>query len=404
MGHTDAVGQSPATGVDVTDTASPSVSDYSSQAHAQEARLLGELLRTSRLALLFGQAGSDKTALLEHDLMPLMRRRAADQVAPVAVRETGVVVPLQDRRSRDATRASKCRREIIVYFDDWTGAPLAALHACILRAAAMPSPAQTAPSARLSDTLSALSGRHDATIIILLDRFEQVLKAPADRQGIAEFMNELVEAINDATLPANFLIALDEEARPMLASIRSRIPGFDDFSLKLTGPQGARPVATPAQEPAAPNPFAIRILPVLNEAVTQRDALVTQTSMVAAAEPTRHAGGTPKVKLPPPARAVIKTDDVYAFIEATLARTAAQGEGESRMFGGELVDARRTQPPLASTRRAPGARPAPPAPPRSAPTKSAGGVGSGPRAPTRGVTLDTVFKWVACRLRRNPAA
>lgn len=404
MGHTNATGRGPATGADVTSTESSSVSDGFLQAHDQEARLLVELLRTSRLALLFGQAGSDITALLQLDLMPLMHRRAVDQGASVSVRETGVVVPFQDRRGRDAIRASQRRREIIVYFDEWTDAPLTSLQARIHLAAGVPLPAQDAPRTSLSDTLSAMTGLLNATLIILLDRFEQLLKAPADRPGVAEFTDELVEAVNKASLSANFLIALDEASRPELASLRSRIPGFDDFSLKLSGPLCVRPGATPAQELAALEPSAIRGLPVLSEAVAHRDVLVTRTSMVAAVEPARRSAGTPKVKLPPPVRAVIKPDDVYAFIEATLAQTAARGEGDSRTFGGEPVEGRGIQAPLTPTWRPPGARPAPPAPSRIAPTKSAGRVGSRPRSSTRGVTLNTVFNWVARRLGRKPGA
>ena len=255
MGHTDPAGLGPATGADVTNTES-SVSDGLLQAHDQEARLLVELLRTSRLALLFGPAGSDKTALLQHDLMPLMRRRAVDQPASDLVRETGVVVPFQDRRSRDAIRASKRRREIIVYFDDWTEAPLAALQARIHQAAAVPLPAATTPRTSLGDTLSALSGLLNATVIILLDRFEQLLNGAPDRPGVTEFTDDLVGAINEPGLSANFLIALDDAARPKLAALRKRIPGFDDFSLKLTGPLAPAPVVPSAQRPAPPTPLS----------------------------------------------------------------------------------------------------------------------------------------------------
>src|SRR5438445_523685 len=55
---------------------------------------------TSRHTLLYGQPGSDKTALLKNDLMPLLRRRAGDRLGPALVRESGVVVPFPDRRGR----------------------------------------------------------------------------------------------------------------------------------------------------------------------------------------------------------------------------------------------------------------------------------------------------------------
>ena len=407
MRHTGATGRGPTTGVDVTSTESSSVSDGLLQAHDQEARLLAELLRTSRLALLFGQVGADKTALLQHDLMPLMRRRTVDQATSALVRETRVVVPFQERRSRDAIHASKHKREIIVYFDDWTDAPLAALQTRIHQAAAVPAPTHTAHPASLRDTLNALTGRLNATIIILLDRFEQLLKTPTDRPGSAEFTDELVEAINEESLAANFLIALDDEARPKLASLRSRIPGFDDFSLTLAGLPTRTPVAPAGQLLAPPCPVAIGILPVLNEAVSDRGPVVTPPSMSLAAASKRPTATKPKAKLPPPSRAVVKTDDVYALIQVTLARTATQGMAESAALGGDAVEVHRSRPEVTSTpvRRPVGSQPARPLPRRplpDAPSKPASRVGSKARAPQRGLMLKQMVEWVSRRLLRKP--
>src|SRR5438309_1005905 len=53
----------------VTPTSPSSAEEPAWHSQEQEARLLAELLRTSRLALLYGQPGSDKTALLKNDLM-----------------------------------------------------------------------------------------------------------------------------------------------------------------------------------------------------------------------------------------------------------------------------------------------------------------------------------------------
>ena len=382
----------------------PSVSDGLLQAHDQEARLLVELLRTSRLALLFGQAGSDKTALLQHVLMPLMRRRAVDQPASDLVRATGVVVPFQDRRSRDAIRASKLRREIIVYFDAWTEAPLAALQARIHLAAAMPSPAATTPRTSLGDTLNTLSGLLNATVIILLDRFEQLLNEAPDRPGVAEFTDDLVGAINEPGLAANFLIALDESARPKLTNLRERIPGFDDFSLTLTGPLAPAPVLPGAPRPAPPTPGAIGLLPVLNEALADRGADIGPASMGVGVASTRHAATRPRAKLPPPSRAAVKTDDVYALIQATLARTATQGVDKPAALGGGAAAAGGTRP---------GATPAPQRPlPGTAtnptnptnPTNTVRSVGLKPRLRKHTTTLSRLFKWVLRRVLRQPGS
>ena len=84
-----------------------------------------------------GQPGSDKTALLKNDLMPLLRRRSGDRLGIVVARESGVVVPFPDRRGRSSGRAKR-RREIVIYFDDWNDRPLEALHARLQLACAVP--------------------------------------------------------------------------------------------------------------------------------------------------------------------------------------------------------------------------------------------------------------------------
>lgn len=291
--------------------------------------MLAELLRTSRLALLFGEAGSDKTALLKSGLMPLLRRRAGDTVGPVAARESGVVVPFPDWRRRGSARAARRRRELVVYFDNWAEAPLASLKARIhLVAATDPAELQAMP-ARLNETLALLGKRLEADFIILLDRFEAFLQAPPGRDDIAQFANELAEAINHAQLPANFLISLDEEARPRLAGLRGRIPGFDDFSLKLTRTHSARPAtaSTPSPAPSIAAPAALASPPILTDALTAPTSLATPAPIAGAAR-SRPGSRKPKVKRIPPARVIVRTEDVYALIETTLAGVAVERAGE----------------------------------------------------------------------------
>lgn len=316
----------------MTNIALSSDSDPTWCAHDQEARLLVELLRSSRLTLLFGETGSDKTALLKSGLMPLLRRRSTDQFAPAAARESGVVIPFPDRRKRFDARTSRRRRELVVYFDDWSGSPLPALHACI-RLAAAASPAEEAtPPARLAETLQALCARLDANFIFLLDRFEEFLLAPSDREDIAEFADELVEAITQPQLPANFLLSMNTEARPRLASLRGRIPGFDDFSLKLAPRQRFEPPAAPAQLPETPAPLLISAPPLLTEVLKEPNVRSMPVRSEAVA-PAPRTVARPKVKRPPPPRVQVKTEDVYALIESTLARTASEAASEPSLPG-----------------------------------------------------------------------
>lgn len=284
-------------------------------AHEQEARLLMQLLRSSRLSLLFGESGSDKTAFLHNDLLPLLQRRAGDRPAgSAAARESGVVVPFPDRRKRG--KAARRRLEWVVTFDDWSGAPWAALQQRIAQVVPGASTlAAGAPTNRWVDDLNALGERLDANFIIVLDRFEAYLRLPPQREGIAEFADELVAAINEPRLAASFLIALDEDARPWLAPLRSRIPGFDDFSLKLPGTQAGKTTTAAVSVPSA----APELTP------TQPAA----TQPTPPTEPPRRRSRSkpaPRPQLPPRVAPPTQTRDVYAFIEATLARTATASE------------------------------------------------------------------------------
>ncbi len=276
----------------------PSDSNVASASRAQEARLLVALLRSSRMSLLFGEPGSDKSAFLQSSLLPLLQRRLGDQETSAPPPETGMLLPFPDRRRRGG--AARRKREVVVLFDDWSGTPLTALQAR-LRQAAQPGDA-TAPAApvRLIDSVQALGEGFDIHFIILLDRFEEFLRLPPQREGVTEFTNELVEVLNAQQLPANFLLSLNEDARPALVGLRSRVAGFDNFSLKLPG-------FVPIQ------PLAMSVPPAV---------------MAAPAPRVVSAPMSPPIKPPRPARAPIKTQDVYALIEDTLNRTASDNDCE----------------------------------------------------------------------------
>jgi hypothetical protein len=172
----------------------------------------------------------------------------------------------------------------------------------------------------LSEGICALSERFNTQFIVILDRFEEFLRLPAHRDGITEFTDALVEALNANQLPASFLLSMSEDARPSLAGLRRRIPGFDDFSLKL-------PAVVAAVKPTPAQPEAVRSHHV---------------SPLATAESTPAA-----IKPPTRSRAPIKTQDVYALIEHTLIRTASDNDCEPFQGSqpGALAPDRVTPPP-----------------------------------------------------------
>lgn len=290
------------------------------QTHAGEARLLVELLRSSRLALLFCETGTDPTSFLRSTLMPLLGRRDADRVAPAAAPNTGVVAPFPDRRKRPAgPPPTPPAREFVVHFDAWDGDPLPALVARIHQVANTCEAERSASWQRLGDTLEALSSRLDARFIILFDRFEEFLRAAPDHAGRAQFISEWAEVVQRTQLPVSFLMALDDDAQPLLSGLRSRVAGFDDFSLKLRRPAAASPTSGSATPPSSRATGAIDGPPVLTEAVAECDLAAT-----AGTPPARPAERPPKVKRPVPPRSEVKTEDVYALIESTLSRTVTQ--------------------------------------------------------------------------------
>jgi hypothetical protein len=304
------------------------------------------------LALLIGETGSDKTAFLKMGLMPLLHRRTSDRDSP-SLGESGVVVPFPDRRRRAHLRAAK-RRELIVYFDDWTANPLAALRMLIHRVASTDPAEQAEPHLRLSEILAGLCGRLDATFIILLDRFEEFLKNSPHREDIGQFADEIVEAINHSALPANFLISLNEEAHPQLAGLRSRIPGFDDFSLRLARPQ--RPKTTPTEMPALdfdrPDMVAAAATPPRESMTLSSTDSISPALPVAATCESHAAIGQrrKKPKLRPPPRVPVGPEDVYALIESTLAVIAPDVASEPFSAGqAQRGQERRTCTPEART-------------------------------------------------------
>ncbi len=254
---------------------------------AHEARLLAAMLRTSRLTWVFAEPGADKSALLKDGVMPLLQRRRSDSGRPDAAvpAAAGPALPRERRRARQ-----RQRRELAIYFDAWGDAPLALLKRRLLAIAPV-APAAAVDEAG-DDSFAALLqhlAQQQLQFVFVFDRFEAYLAQPPGDAGVAQFANELIEAIAaQASSDASFLIALDESARPRLERFRSRLPGFDHDVLRLS------PVAAPAE----PMPW-----------------LPSEAHAQAAPPPPRHG---------PPPRTPIKVEDVYALIESTLARSRAQ--------------------------------------------------------------------------------
>jgi hypothetical protein len=194
-----------------------------------EASILAQLLRQSRLTVLYGEAGAGKTALLKNGVLPRLRRRASDRDFTVAP-ESPKVLPFPDRRQIHT--AAERAPEAAIFFDEWNEAPLAALEAR-MRGALRASRARTAePAASMAKRLGAWNKELGVRFLIIFDAFDEYLAASRDAPGIREFGAQFAEVLKDDRLPANFLLALRDE-RPLLERFEGRIARLGDTSVRL---------------------------------------------------------------------------------------------------------------------------------------------------------------------------
>jgi hypothetical protein len=194
-----------------------------------EASILAQLLRLSRLTVLYGEAGAGKTALLKNGVLPRLRRRASDRdltVAPESPKE----LPFPDRRQ--IYTAAERAPEVAIFFDEWNEAPLAALGARIRSALPAGRPRTAEPAASMAKSLGAWNKESGVRFLIIFDAFEKYLAASRDAPGIRKFGEQFVEVLKDDRLPVNFLLALRDE-RPLLERFEGRIARLGDTSVRL---------------------------------------------------------------------------------------------------------------------------------------------------------------------------
>jgi len=193
------------------------------------AHLLAQLLRGSRLMVLYGETGAGKTTLVKGGVLPLLRRRVGDRVFARG-NEPPVMLPFPDRRGRDRTGGHGA--EVAIFFDAWDKTPLTALYARILNALPVGHGRKVPPFSNLAECLAAWSKELDARFLIVFDRFEEYLAAPMSLPGIRRFANDFAQVINEPLLPANFLLLLPDE-QALFGRFGKRILSLGDDRLCL---------------------------------------------------------------------------------------------------------------------------------------------------------------------------
>lgn len=309
--------------------------DLSWQMREGEARLLAELMRTSRLTVLYGETGPGRTALLTGGVVPLLRRRETD-TAGKTPREARVVIPFPDRRTRQSGRLPSRMAELVVFFDTWSDEPSSDLRRCILEASPTRAAADATCGIGLADMLESLGKRQDLQFLIVLDRFEELVAQDATVNG--RFIDEFCEAVNRVGLCANFLLSLSEAAKPRLDGLRRQIQGFDDFSVRLLrwnsvvdqtpisdGLAAAVDLRTASERAAHVANTAVatplHAEPKVASPVADRPRVPRDKAAARAHAKTIRAAALPHVP--------IETSAVYAFIESILTQTAKSGRSDT---------------------------------------------------------------------------
>jgi hypothetical protein len=199
--------------------------EFALRARADEARLIAELLRVSRLTILCSAPGAGRTTILRHDVLRLLGRRAEDRC--LAERGGGVVVPFPERRA-----AHEQPTEVALFFDAWGDAPLIDLQTRIASALIVRRLRVHPPFPPLAECLAAWSRQLHVRFLFIFDRFEQIASASRSSPAVAAFDDALVAIVN-SPVPVNVLVSIRDDALPLLDRYRERIPTFGDASVRL---------------------------------------------------------------------------------------------------------------------------------------------------------------------------
>jgi WD40 repeat protein len=170
---------------------------------AEIAVIIGNL-RAARLTLLYAESGVGKSSLLR----------------------AGVAARLRSLGDRDAQiRGSP--RLVPVVFSSWTDQPVAALIEAIEEAIHPYLPGTSTvelPRDRLDAAIETTGRALDATLLVILDQFEEYFLYRAEDEGEDGFAAQLARCVNRSDLRVNFLISIREDAYASLGGLfRGRI-------------------------------------------------------------------------------------------------------------------------------------------------------------------------------------
>jgi WD40 repeat protein len=161
-------------------------------------------LKASSLSLVYGQSGVGKSSLLRAGVAAAAREEARSDFARFGNAE---FVP--------------------VVFANWRDDPLEGLARAIGAAAeefAVPGEGPPVAAGSLVEVIEAAAKRTQASILVVLDQFEEYFLYHRSDRGPQAFSEQFAEAVNKAGLPAGFLVAMRDDALAQLDVFRGRIP------------------------------------------------------------------------------------------------------------------------------------------------------------------------------------
>jgi WD40 repeat protein len=188
----------------------------------EERTIIAANLRASKLTLLYGASGVGKSSILRAGVVYHLRRMAERNLA-------GRGTP----------------GFVVAYCASWRDDPAAQLMRRVQESVSpflRDQPARSDSSDDLIHTLELCSERADASLLIILDQFEEYFLYHPQADGSHSFDEEFGRAVNRLDLRANFLISIREDSLANLDRFKGRIPNILGNYLRIDHltPQAAR--------------------------------------------------------------------------------------------------------------------------------------------------------------------
>lgn len=204
--------------------------DFAPRSLGEQVQAFTTLARESRLTLIYGARDCGMTSLLKTGILPSLGRRRRDLA--LSLQAPAVGHPrLPDRRG--AADLANRRSELAVYVDAWSESPIACLQERILAALSKVGVDTSFGASSLVTGLSRWSRQFNLRFLIVFDRFEEYLKAPFESSGARAFAEEWARILAQPSLPVNFLICVQDDARPLMDQFAERLSAFGKSELRL---------------------------------------------------------------------------------------------------------------------------------------------------------------------------